>query len=345
MFRQEDSFHWDWRDKTIDSMQRRRFDQAIAQLPPLGVSSLDQLSSRALSSKLERCWQDIPCKPMRLLQEEEIWAQVLRTIDHQADCLSHHEHELIEKALILGGTAQIEDAVELEAAQALSLRLWCHVGIVSDKPHVKIERPIMRAVAKAFARPEHERIRLRFGVFHEHLSGVLYQVGALDDRQPQMMIRRDILSSVSDDEQALQLARRYLWASYDCIDYSGGVLLIHDALADPRKMIPDIRRKTEFSFLDGRAGLAALDILPEEIPIQFELEHVIQPALRNGLQSQDVARNLRFLCKQGAPLSALEEVLQSALIVYLTPAMKSALNKMYRMIPKWIECSEAAMLQ
>ena len=110
-------------------------------------------------------------------------------------------------------------------------------------------------------------------------------------------------------------------------------------------MIPDIRRKTEFSFLDGRAGLAALDILPEEIPIQFELEHVIQPALRNGLQSQDVARNLRFLCKQGAPLSALEEVLQSALIVYLTPAMKSALNKMYRMIPKWIECSEAAMLQ
>ena len=53
--------------------------------------------------------------------------------------------------------------------------------------------------------------------------------------------------------------------------------------------------------------------------------------------------NLRFLCKQGAPLAAMEEVLQSTLIVYVSPSMRGALSSMYFRTPKWIECSEAAM--
>lgn len=66
-------------------------------------------------------------------QLTQVWKQVLETIDAQADCLSNEEHELVERAIILGGTAQIEDAAELEAARALSLRLWANIGLISDQ--------------------------------------------------------------------------------------------------------------------------------------------------------------------------------------------------------------------
>lgn len=45
-------------------------------------------------------------------QLTQVWKHVLETIDVQADCLSREEHELVERAIVLGGTARIEDAVE-----------------------------------------------------------------------------------------------------------------------------------------------------------------------------------------------------------------------------------------
>ncbi len=344
MFRQEETFVGGWQDKTIEAMQRRRFEQMVAQLPPLGSSRLENLSAGTFERKLEQCWQDVPRKPMRAQQENEVWRTVLKSIDRQADCLSHEEHELVERALILGGCAQIEDTLELEAARALAMRLWANVGLVSGKPYVELERPIVGPVAKAFTKESHEAVRRRFDAFHEYMTSTLYRVGAMDDRQPQMMIVREVLRMREDDELSLQLARRYLWASYDCVDYSGGVMLVHSALAEPRSVISDGRRKTAL-LLPQSPMSAALDILPEEIPLQRELERSIAGALRNGLNAQDVAKNIRYLCKQGAPLQAMEDVLQSSLIVYLSGAMRGALTAMYYMTPKWIECGESASFQ
>lgn len=345
MFRQEEVFIGGWQDKTVEAMQRRRFEQMVGQLPPLGAGRLESLSPRALERKLEQSWQDIQRKPMRTQQLGEVWKGVLRTIDRQADCLSREEHELVERALILGGSALIEDALELEAARALSLRLWASVGLVSGRPYIELETPVLRPVAKAFARPEHERIRRRFESFSAYLAGTLYRVGAIDDRQPQQLILRDVLGSPRDDELMIQLARRYLWASYDCVDYSGGVLLVHPALADPRNLIAAGRRRPGMLLMPQEDSCVQMDILPEEIPLQRDLERTLDGALRDGHQAQDVARTIRFLCKQGAPLPALEEVLQSTLIVFVTDAMRYALSNLYYRMPKWIECAERTALQ
>jgi len=345
MFRQKEAFVGGWQDKTIDAMQRRRFDQMVAQLPPLGAGRLENLSYGAFERKLEQCWQDVPRKPMRAQQETEVLRTVLGSIERQADCLSHEEHALVERALILGGCAQIEDMMELEAAHALSLRLWANVGLVSGKPYIELERAVAQPVARAFAREEHEAIRQRFGAFHGHMTSTLYRVGAMDDRQPQLLILREVLGVHARDEMSLQLARRYLWASYDCVDYSDGVLLVHAALADPRHMLTDGRRRTGLLLPPQNTLDTALDILPEEIPLQRELERAIAGALRDGLREQDVARSIRFLCKQGAPLRAMEDVLQTSMIVYLSASVRGALADMYYMTPKWIECSESASLQ
>lgn len=344
MFRQEEAFVGGWQDKTIEAMQRRRFEQMVAQLPPLGSTRLENLSAGAFERRLEQCWQDVPRKPMRAQQESEVWRTVLRSIEQQADCLSQEEHALVERALILGGCAQIEDTLELEAARALSLRLWANVGMVSGKPYVELVRPIVQPVARAFAREEHEEVRRRFEAFHGFMASTLYRVGAMDDRQPQQLILREVLGVTDGSELSLQLARRYLWASYDCVDYSDGVLLVHSALAEPRHMLADGRRRTGL-LLPPQSLQTAMDILPEEIPLQRELELAIAGTLRDGLREEDVARTIRFLCKQGAPLSAMEEVLQSSMIVYLSASMRGALADMYYMLPKWMECSEGASLQ
>ena len=344
MFRQEEAFVGGWQDKTIEAMQRRRFEQMVAQLPPLGSSRLENLGAGAFERRLEQCWQDVPRKPMRAQQESEVWRTVLRSIEQQADCLSQEEHALVERALILGGCAQIEDTLELEAARALSLRLWANVGMVSGKPYVELVRPIVQPVARAFAREEHEKVRRRFEAFHGFMASTLYRVGAMDDRQPQQLILREVLGVTGGSELSLQLARRYLWASYDCVDYSDGVLLVHSALAEPRHMLADGRRRTGL-LLPPQSLQTGMDILPEEIPLQRGLELAIAGTLRDGLREADVARTIRFLCKQGAPLAAMEEVLQSSMIVYLSASMRGALADMYYMLPKWMECSEGASLQ
>ena len=344
MFRQEEILMGGWTDRTPEAMQKRRFEQRVRQLEPLGANRLEALSPDALERRLEQSWQDIKRKPMMHQQLNQVWKRVLETIDAQADCLSHEEHELVERALILGGTARIEDAAELEAARALSLRLWASVGVISDKPYIELEKTVCRPAARAFAREEHERVRARLNDFREYLTGTLYRVGAMDDRQPQKMMLRDVLGADERDEVLNQLARCYLWASYDCVDYSGGVMLIHPALADPQTVIRGKKRSGGILMMPTGSAACA-DILPEEIPLQKEVERAIQGALRDGRRAEDVATTLRLLCKQGAPLDALEEVLQASLIVYVSDAMRAALSDLYIQMPKWVAPVRGVMLQ
>ena len=133
--------------------------------------------------------------------------------------------------------------------------------MVSGKPYVELVRPIVQPVARAFAREEHEEVRRRFEAFHGFMASTLYRVGAMDDRQPQQLILREVLGVTGGSELSLQLARRYLWASYDCVDYSDGVLLVHSALAEPRHMLADGRRRTGL-LLPPQSLQTGMDILP-----------------------------------------------------------------------------------
>ena len=344
MFREYESFG-SWRDKTVDVMQRRRFVKASAQLPLLGADHLSCLSLNAMRRKIESSWQDIESKPLRKQQEIAVARAVLQSIREHADCLSHDEHDLVERALILGGSIQIEDMSELAAARALSMRLWGNVGLVSGKPYFEIEPLVREPAAKAIAREEHHEIRRRFDMFHGYMTNMLYRIGVMDDRRPQQLILHHVLRAEKRDERAQQLARRYLWSGYDCMDYSAGVLLIHQALAEPQMLDAGGRRKTGIKMNSLSDGFTALDILPEEIPLQRNLECSLAGALRSGFQKQDVARTLRFLCKQGAPLRAMEEVLQEAIIICITDSMRCALRDMYYSMTKWMECTENDAVQ
>ena len=147
MFRQKEVFPGGWPDKTVEAMRKRRFEQSIRQMEPLDANRLETLTPGALARRLEQSWQEVKRRPMYHQQLTQVWKQVLETI-----------RRLAPQDTIV---AQIEDAAELEAARALSLRLWANIGLISDKPYLELEKAICQPVARAFAREEHERVRAR----------------------------------------------------------------------------------------------------------------------------------------------------------------------------------------
>ena len=96
----------------------------------------------ALARRLEQSWQEVKRRPLYHQQLTQVWKQVLETIDAQADCLSREEHELVERAIVTGRDgAGSRTLAELEAARALSLRLWASIGAdVGDKPYLELEK-------------------------------------------------------------------------------------------------------------------------------------------------------------------------------------------------------------
>lgn len=334
MFRSEEWHSADWTERTLYAMRERRFSERVALLSELTPQTIFHMDMRELTTRIEGCWQDIPRKPMRAQQVTAAQEVILGTIERQADCLSQEEHALIERMLILGGSARITDLQELDAAEALSLRLWADVGMLEGVPTVRLFDDVTQPLARAFARPEHTKLRMRLFSFQATLCAALYLAGVIDDRTPQMLFTQQVLCSDESDEEALQLARRFLWASFDCVDYEDGVLLVHSAVSEPHKLArgrrPQIEKFTAHELLGGMQG-----ILPQEEPLEEALVSAIDGALRKGMDAQECAQSLRLLSKQGAPIEALREVLSSMLMVYCTPIMQTALEDMHYGVVRW----------
>ena len=272
MFRYEETFAGGWGDKTIEAMRKRRYERIMAQMKPLSECRFDALTAGELAQRLENSWQNIERKPLRSMQFSSVKETVLGSINLQADCLSADEHDLVDRALILGGSVRLDDVQELEAARALSLRLWASLGLVMGQPVMQLEHYVLRPAAAAMARRDHETMRARFEAFHKELESLLYCAGAVDDRLPQRMILSSVLHECAAQKDADLLARHYLWAQCDCMDYPGGVLLVHSAFAEPGNVLAVVGRTRRLHATESVRKLAEADILPEEIPLQKALE-------------------------------------------------------------------------
>ena len=88
-------------------------------------------------------------------------------------------------------------------------------------------------------------------------------------------------------------------------------------------------------------------ILPQEEPLEDALKRAIDGALRPGVEMDESVQSLRLLCKQNAPVSALQEVLDSLLMVRRTERMDAALAAMHAGAVRWngVQESVAAVLQ
>jgi len=345
LFRTQGTADTDWSARTLSALRARRWEERVAQLCEVRNGALLGLNPQELRSRIEGSWQAIPCKTARALQQQEALRVLLKALPRQADCLSIPEHSLLERLLMQCGCAELEELEELEAAWALRHRLWVDVGTLKGRVVARLDSRLAQPLREAMDRPAHNEARLRLFSVHATLSGLLYIAGALDDGAPQRLFMQQVLQADPQDEEATHLARQYLWAAYDCIDYPQGVLLVHPALADPSYFMYGGDLPPEAPKLDAAQLLGGMQgVLPVEEPLDAALIGLLKHALR---PSQDVAlcvQELRLLAKQGAPLEALHHVLAPNLCVLETPAIRHGVRALWQGVPRWECCSAPVTL-
>ncbi|MCL2810493.1 MAG: hypothetical protein FWD25_01205 [Clostridia bacterium] len=340
MFRTQGTGNTDWSGRTLSALRARRWEERVAPLCEVRNGALLGLSPQELRSRIEGGWQAIPRKTARAQQQQEALRVLLEALPRQVDCLSIPEHSLLERLLIQCGCAELEELEELEAAWALRHRLWVDVGYLQGRVVARLDSRLAQPLREAMDRPAHNAVRMRLFSVHATLSGLLYIAGALDDGAPQRLFMEQVLQADPQDEEASHLARQYLWAAYDCLDYPQGVLLVHPALADPSHFVCGWSLPPEAPILDAAMLLGGMEgVLPVEKPLDAALTSLLKNALR---PSEDVAlcvQELRLLAKQGAPLEALHHVLAPNLCVLETPGIRHAVRALWQGVPRWEACS------
>jgi hypothetical protein len=335
--RAEDS---DWSERTLSAMRAQRWEDGISRLSEARDGALSGLTAQELRHRIERGWQAVPCKPVAAQQEEIALRVVLEALPRQVDCLAISEHSLLERLLVEGGCAPLEELEELEAARTLRRRLWADVGRTEDGRIVaRVDSRLILPLRAAMERPAHTAARMRLFSIHATISGLLYIAGALDDRAPQQLVMQQVLQADPHDEEAQHLARQYLWAAYDCVDYPQGVLLVHPALADPAAFISGWTQPPGAQPVDAAQLLGGMQgVLPVEEPLDAALSAALRHALRPSQDVRCVVQELRLLAKQGAPLEALRHVLAPKLCVLETQSIRQAVCALWQGVPRWEGC-------
>lgn len=320
-------------------MRAQRWEDRVSSLSEVRDGALSGLTAQELRFRIECGWQAVPCKPVAAQQAEVALRVVMEAIPKQVDCLAIHEHSLLERLLVQEGCAVLEELEELEAAHALRHRLWVDVGRLDGQVVARLDSRLTQPLREAMERPAHAAVRMRLFSVHATISGLLYIAGALDDRAPQQLFMQQVLQADPEDEEAQHLARQYLWAAYDCVDYPQGVLLVHPALADPLAFVegwahPEGAREMDAALLLG--GMQG--VLPVEEPLDAALAAVLKHALRPSQDLECCVQELRLLTKQGAPLEALHHILAPKLCVLETPAIRHAVRALWQGVPRWEGC-------
>ncbi len=336
MFRMQKVTDADWSTRTLSAMRAQRWEDWVSELSEVRDGALSGLTAQELRFRIECGWQAVPCKPVAAQQEEVALRVVLEALPRQVDCLAIPEHSLLERMLVQGGSAVLEELEELEAACALRHRLWVDVGYLAGEIVARLDSRLIQPLREAMERPAHAAVRMRLFSVHATISGLLYIAGALDDCAPQQLFMQQVLQAEPEDEEAQHLARQYLWAAYDCVDYPQGVLLVHPALADPEAFIERWTHPVGAQQVDAVQLLGGMQgVLPVEEPLDAALAAVLKGALRPSQDPDCCVQELRLLAKQGAPLEALHYVLAPKLCVLETPAIRHAIHALWQGVPRW----------
>ena len=246
--------------------------------------------------------------------------------------------QLVERLLINDGELLLGDWDDLGAAEALVSRLWCSFHAEGDDWTLLLPQALHDPLARAIAAEEAQGARERLLRYDATIHGLLYIAGLLHSAQPIGLFMHDVMRE--DGSLAMQIARRYLQASFEYVtDANGDLILLHPGLADPYRLVGGERADGGIFTLELSQEMIAggmNGILPEEQPLNEALCGALNGALRPEYELGEAAEDLRMLAKQGVGLKEMENVMASMLAVLPTRAMKDALERLYLCTPHWM---------
>lgn len=329
-------------DRTDSRMQATRWAACVEGLrdEPPSAGVLDTYPAQLLLSLLDEGWVQIDF-PQEQMDDDEICTMireaVLDTLADDVDCLATAEAILVEQMLIGDGRVRLDSVAEIEAAYTLHMRLWCDVGVEGGEPVARLDPMLMDSIPPLMMRERYKERRARVFIFEGMTHGILYLTGTFGLGAP---CRRFVAEVLKEEEtpQTLRLARNFMQASFDVYDKDGLYVLVHEAFADPEPLLespfdpvllPEITPERMSASMNG--------MLPEEKAPDEKLQRALHGALRPEYDTGEVAADLRFLAKQGAPLHTMQEIMAGMLVVMPTAHMNGMLKELRHHTPRWID--------
>ena len=327
-----------WADKTMSVLRQEQLEACEKRLSALPDVTVFDLADDLRAEEIWQCSYAAQEHPHleELHTRKTLRSQVLTSLASEAALLSIEEHQLVERLITLGGTAELIDWEETSAAESLVRRLWCTISRDGGRTIVHMPEALLTPLTLTISSHQHQELRNKLLHHDAVIRGLLYIGGLLHYEEPLYHLMTDVLQgSYACD---LSLALRYLRAAYDyTYDRNGDMLLLHPGLADPEHLMTQHRPTAEMAVeLDEETMRGAVDgILPEEIPLFDAMYGLFLGATRPELTPEGAAEDLLMLAKQGVSLQEMQEVLSTLLSVQPTKEMRQAVTRVFAQTPRW----------
>ncbi len=343
----EGILHADWSEMTMSMMREKQFEACERRLFAHPGVSLFSPEATELDAQLllSGSYEDVGgLSQHTLVTLDELRSIVAARLPLEAAFVSVAEMQLLERLLLGDGELLLGEWDDIGAAEALVKRLWCSFRAQGDDWMLLLPKALHEPLIKVIGSQETAAARERLFRFDATIHGLLYIAGFLHSAQPMSIMLNEVMRM--NDPLALQVAQRYLQASFEYIsDANGDLILLHPGLVDPYRMVGAHPVEGIFTMeLSQELVAGAMNgILPEEIPLHERLCGAINGALRPEYDVAEAAEDLRMLAKQGVGLPEMENVLSSMLAVFPTQRMKDALKSLYQYTPHWMGMKTAVM--
>lgn len=326
-----------WADKTMSVIRQEQLEACEKRLAALPQKTVFELANDISIEDIWQCSYDAQEHPRldKLHTRKELRAKILSTLAAEAALLSAEEHQLVDRLITLGGTAQLIDWEETGAAESLVRRLWCTISRSGGHTTLHMPGALLTPLTLAVTSHAHQELRENLMRHDSVIRGMLYIGGLLHYEEPLYHLMTDVLKDTYACD--LTLALRYLRASYDyTYDRNGDMLLLHPGLAEPERLMA-LRTPSEFTLeLSEETMRGAVEgMLPEEEPLFERLYGLFLGATRPELTPDGAAEDLLMLAKQGVSLGEMQEVLSTLLSVQPTAEMRAAVTLVHAQTPRW----------
>ena len=327
-----------WADKTMSVMRTRELEaceERLSSLPAFGLfSGCDDTNAE----ELWRISYDAQEHPLcrKLHTARDLTAMVMAQLPAEAALLSPKEHELMERLLAMGGTAELLDWSESTAAESLVRRLWCTLRYEDDdRLFIVLPQELITPLTLIVSSKAHQEIVAHLFDLHRTVFGLLYREGALHYAPALSHLQTDVL--VGTYAENTQLAMRFLRTAFDyTFDDHGDMILLHPGLTDPEQLLPCLSIRKDIDFELESSDMLLADLFDEgEWIAANQLLGQISDSVRPDYQPQMAAEDLFMLAKQGVSLEEMADVLSSLLDVQPTRSMLDSLRLLKGQVACW----------
>lgn len=340
MLREASAVHdSEWVEKTMSVLREKQFEaceRRLSTFPSPGLFSplVTDVQAQAL---LEHSFYHHEPGNDGLATIADLREKVLRQLPVEALYISAGESALLERLLMENGVVESDDWEEIDAAEALTRRLWCSFTSRGDMWRLSLEQSVQNHLIDALNTASAMKARKALFRYDATIHGLLYIAGFLQSEQPLAFFMNDVMKR--KDLLARNIAYRYMKATFEYIADTGkSIVLVHPGLADPSRLITTMGLNGEITLTLDEASLAGgmNGLLPEEAPLHQAMKAALEGHTRPEWEADEAAEDLRFLAKQGVSLATMAEVMASMLCVRPTNGMHTALTNLYNCTPHWI---------